>query len=330
VVRRRLAQAPSVVSAFWVRVDGDRESYKAELTALFKEEAVVSLIVRGALFENPNSAMADLIDLIQQNREAFAHSHEDEGGRSKWGIVLLGRSELSLAQASSPVTLPEWFPVHGGRTIHTMIEDLTWTADSPLSNGQLAIDELCRELFDLEGILLQRLHYVHTQNHNASNSFLQLIRRKTASPESYHEILVAAGQCRQEIKNPGGFRPSVKEGRSLTARLWQVVNTAASEQLGAPSLALADALGLSDKSLPTYHESILAVLFRPSTRDSSPRVRFCRNLLITIGSICQLVTAAAHSDAYGSYPLLLLRTLSQDLRKSLLSAQETLRDVVMC
>lgn len=293
-------------------------------------EAVVSLVVRGGLFENPNSVMVDLVELIERNRSVFtALKGSPYDAPGKWGLVLLARSELSLAQASSPVTLPEWFPVHGGRTVHTTIEDLTWTADAPLNGRESNVDEICRTLFDLEGAALSRLKAVHEFDHGLSNSLLQLIRRKSDPPESFNQILGAALNYRGEVRNPSGFRPSVKDGRSLTARLWHLVATTPADQLRGPGQALAVALNLSDKETISYHESVLSVLFRPSQRDSDLRVRFCRNLFVVVASSCRLTTAAAHSDEYSTYPIPLLRTLSQDLRRSLDSTTLALKDLAI-
>ena len=79
-----------------------------------------------------------------------------------------------------------------------------------------------------------------------------------------------------------------------------------------PSKLLADALALPEQIDMTWHEAIPSVLGRPTGGEASVRLRFARNVLLTTGTACQLVTAAAHSDDYAHYPVVLLRALSFD------------------
>src|SRR5207245_6307951 len=127
--------------------------------------------------------------------------------------------------------------------------------------------------------------------------------------ESHRGILRQAERFRAEVRNASGFRPSIREGRSLVGRLWNVTVTHAHERLSLPSQALASALGISEATLPAFHESIISVLARPSTRDSDPSARFCRNLLVSVATACQLITVAEHSDSYSSYAIELLYSI---------------------
>jgi hypothetical protein len=53
--------------------------------------------------------------------------------------------------------------------------------------------------------------------------------------------------------------------------------------------------------------------------------RFVRNLLLTLTASAQLITAAAHADAYRAYPVPLLRAASFDLRRAVTDAVRVLR-----
>lgn len=324
VVRSRMSRSQSVVSAFWIKVDGDREAYRRALLDRATEGAIVPLIVRGRLFENPNSVLNDLAHLIAENRPAFELGRRLTTGSDQLAIVLLARGELCVPQVSSPVLLPEWLPVAGGMVTHMTIEDLTWTADCPLNAADVQVEEICEHVFELEGVILTRLKEVHTSDHNAGNALLEFIRRGAPQVESYPEILADAEAFRSTVRNPTAFRPSVREGRSLTARFWHTAMSTSPEQLTRPSRALADALGLSKTLLSGFRGTLLSTIWRPSARDTNPSVMFCRNLLITISAACQFVTAAAHADSYASYPILLLRAVSFDLRTSMHEAQEVL------
>jgi hypothetical protein len=182
-------------------------------------------------------------------------------------------------------------------------------------------------LFSLERVLVARLAEVHTENPASTRRFADLIGRGGSVPESYSAILTQAHTYGAQVKNPGAFRPSIRDGRSLAARLWSVVNTHTPDQLQRPSEALADALAIPDMSGIQFHESIFSVISRPSQGDSNATVRFCRNVLVTTAASCRLITAAAHADEYGAYPLVLLRGLSADVRTSLDSAQWIIADL---
>ena len=61
----------------------------------------------------------------------------------------------------------------------------------------------------------------------------------------------------------------------------------------------------------------MAVLGRPTnpTRDAGTRWAF--DIIVTVRAACQLVTAAAHADAYSRYPVRLVGSLSRELQRSL-------------
>lgn len=62
-----------------------------------------------------------------------------------------------------------------------------------------------------------------------------------------------------------------------------------------------------------------------SNPEGDPNVRFARNVLVTVATSCQVLTAAAHADAYGHYPVSLLQALSFDLRRSLAGAETVIQ-----
>ena len=318
-VLRRLEKSACRVNAYWIGVSEDRNEYAATLTGELRDEPVVVVIVREARFTNPNALLADFIELVERNQDLCEERLDPSD--PKYAFVLLSRSELGMPHISSPVVLPPWFPIDGGTSVSMVIEDLTWRADAPFGAAEVKVGELCEDLLELEQTLLTRISEVRAQDHDRRKtmSFLDLVRREKG--EKLEGILQAASQHRASITTPSAFRPSLRDARSLIARLWGVAQESQPERLTAPSKALAAALDLPEEFDRDWHESLASVLRRPSAGEGAVRLRFARNILLTVGTACQLITAAAHSDAYEHYPVSLLQSFSYDIRRSLVDAE---------
>ena len=78
---------------------------------------------------------------------------------------------------------------------------------------------------------------------------------------------------------------------------------------------------------PVAHESLAGVLRRPSSRSELAEWRLGLNVVLTIASVCQFVTAAAHADDYPAYPRLLVRTMSHDLRRALVDLEHVISEL---
>lgn len=324
-VTQRSAASDAPLAVYWCKVEGARESYAERLKGKLDLGGVAILIVRGPRFDNPNSVQDDLRAVVAANRSECEGVADHLGSDECPILVLLGRTPLGIPQASSPVSLPEWFPRFGGMTLPIQIEDLTWTADAPLSAPEARCHDVAEHLFKLEGALLGRLAEVRRRDHNASSAFVELMRRDGEEGLRLEDLVSRAVEFRTTLSTPGMFRPSLKEGRSLVARLWGVVQTEPPERLGRAAKAVASALDLSGLPVGPRYESLTSVLRRPGTPDPTPSRRSARNLLVSIASSCQLLTAAAHADAYSRYPVVLLQSISLDLRLTLDDFEQALR-----
>ncbi|MFE2567294.1 hypothetical protein [Streptomyces mirabilis] len=320
-IRGRLAASASELSGFWFQVRGDRNNYARELQQQLAGDPVVVLVVRRAPFDNVNAVLDDFVVLLDENQEACEKHLTSDLATDRHAVVLLARNTLQIPQISSPVILPAWFPRLGGRTTSVIIEDLTWRAESPLNTTEAAIGELCQLLFDLEGALLERLHTVCTQTRAATDSFWDQTRRD--GDGAFADFLEGVRHTRRDVRNPSSYRPSVREGRSLIARIWGKTQATPPDSLGKPGKALAQALALPEAVDASWYRSIVAVLSRPAGPMPAERA-FATNIMVTITAACQMITAAAHADAYPSYPVPLIRSMSFDLRQGLAGARRTL------
>lgn len=324
VIESQLQNTSETLSVFWYAVASDRENFAERLRAAVAHLPIVVLVVRTAGFDNPNAVMNDLVDLLERHRDAVLETMGPHLGQCQsCALVLLGRSQLAVAQVSSPVALPGWFPMGGGTAAHCTIVDLTWTATGPLSAVTDDVADLCERLFAIDGTVLSRLQQVYERNHSAGQH-LMLLLAEHGCEGRLPEFLETAAKYRAGVTAARGFRPTTKKVQTFVGAAWRLTQGRAPEALSKPAKALAAALDVTANGR-VGHESIVTVLARPTEPDPDWGRRFCRNLLVVVAAASQLITAAAHSDDYGDYPLPLLRLVVSDLRTSLIAAEQYLR-----
>ncbi len=186
--------------------------------------------------------LSDLVSLLDHNQEDALRCYSAAESAEQLGIVLIARNALMIAQASSPALMPAWVPRWADTLLSVTLRDITWTADAPLNSPEARIGNLRERLFTLEGELLERLQAVHAAEHGRSNALMELLRR--SPDERLTSFIDSVQQQRRRLSNAEGYRPSRRDGASLVARLWDVVQTQHPEALGRPSRALAQALHL--------------------------------------------------------------------------------------
>ncbi|WP_406383982.1 hypothetical protein OHU25_41015 [Streptomyces sp. NBC_00117] len=324
-IKSRLATSDSELSGFWFQVRENRSDYAREVQEHLTGHPVVVLVVRKTRFDNTNAVLDDLVELLQDNQEACEKHLLGDITTDRRAVVLLARNTLNFPQISSPVILPAWFPRLGGRLAKVIIEDLTWRAACPLNAEEAAVDQLCQLVFALEGAMLERLQPVHARNKSEAASFWDQVKRDKDTYDSFGDFLDGVRHARRKVLNPSSYRPSVRDGNSLLARIWGKAQATSPDAMGRLAKALSHALALPDSLAPSWHRSLVAVLFRPpNTSTPDPQSLFATSLLTAILATCQLITAAAHADAYPSYPVPLIRSTSFDLRQTLADARRTL------
>lgn len=170
---------------------------------------------------------------------------------------------------------------------------------------------------DLEKALLQRLDLVNRRSQNPGMALFSLIKDEKRPQEKFAEFVAAALSNLNQIRNKGGFRPSARDGGSLTGRFMRLVSKTHPDGLESCAKAIVSALQIPDDDVPKVNESLAAIILRSVNPIQSPVNRFARNVLVTIYAACQFVTASAHADDYPAYPIVFLRSVSHDLRKTM-------------
>jgi hypothetical protein len=241
-------------------------------------------------------------------------------------LVVVSRKELSLADTSSPLVLPEWFPVKAGQTATVRIEDLTWSATVALSDEASGLDDLRRILYEVDTALLARLRAVRGSDRRRTQSFCDLVLERTTGggidEKFIDDELDRIALTLKMVQNPTGYRPSASKNPTVVGRLWSHANKTAPDGLLKMAKALAKALDVGDLGTD---DSLVAILNRPANRIGDAGVRWSLGLIVTLRSACQFATAAAHADDYPRFSAVLLRSTSENLRRFLDGATAKLR-----
>ncbi len=305
--RRERDDTASALNVCWLALSGDRDQFAEALLGTREDSPIVPWILRvSGLFRDTNEVMNDIAHVLRESRARLS------GGVD---VIVLSRTELELISTSSPILLPEWFPVTPGRTVTAQVHDLTWGVNVSMADEILELDDLRGILHSLDVALIARWRQCHGADHRRSQAIWDQIRRN-----SDQDIVSAMDDIQatlSNVQNSSNYRPSTRQNRTLIERLWFLANKTSPDKLPRRANALAVALCAEELLFPSDGQplqSLLAVLARPGNPISDPGALWCYQLIVTLRNACQMVTAAAHADEYPPYPRALLKTVSLDLR----------------
>lgn len=324
-INRLDATASAPLNAYWLSVVGDRRDYAARLQPLLGERGLGVLIVRSTGFTNPNALMADLVDLLERNRTEFldivARRRPDT---ERIGIVLLSRRELAMGQAYSPVTWPEWIPGVGSRESTCFITDVSRRIEVPLDAPEVDAGRVQSALFAVEEALVRRLVLVQRRSPHVQAGLFDNVRRRS-DVGGWPGFLARAQRAARAVTDPRSYRPEVRDGDAVVARLWGLCRERPPAGLVGVRAELAAALAVTDDLVATDpREGLTTVLARNPERRLSPSEWLCANIIATVPAACQFVTAVKHAGDYQCFPVNLLTAFVDDLYQTLVSLETAL------
>lgn len=322
--RRGLTQGTPALKIYWVTVLEDRDLFRDMVRRSRGNNPVIPLVLRkGGLFRDPNAVMNDVSMLLADAEEEILMRQDCARNFNGVDLLLLSRGDLQLSITSSPLQLPEWFPVMPGAVIAAHIEDLTWSVQVPLSDSVVARTDLQRILYELDWALLTRIKGIREKDHRRVNAFCERIRRN--DEDNISQALDNIEGTLKRVANPNEFRPSSSKSPTLIGRMWSLANKISPDKQPTVAKELCRALDVKDRSVVDDVTSLTAVLNRPNMPIVDSDIRWSFQLIVAVRSACQLVTAASHADEYPMFPDVLLRTISFDLRKTLDTAVHLLK-----
>ena len=318
-VRSRVSQSTGPICVYWMQVLGDRDAYASALREALKPVSCAVIVVRRPVFMDPNSVMSDLAGLLAEHELECRESIDSGKSDDPLIVVFLSRSPLGVPQLSSPVVVPQWIPNIGGSVVSVSIEDMSRAVVAPLDSPEVATTELAEGLFRLEGLMLGRMNDMWRHDKQIADVFCGQLGRD-GDPQ-FSLLLESMVEHRKSVVYAGAYRPSRRTANSLTARLWSVGQDRNSEE-GGPAKALARCLGLREAGC-SVKPSLFYVLRRPTNQPTSWEAAG-RDVIVTVTTTCQLLTASAHADVYPTFSVDLIASASREMRESLRSWEQFL------
>ena len=310
---------------FWVTMAGERDGFAQQVRDALVGYPVVCHVVRKPGFSDPNAVMRDVLAAMREVRGEIEALESVASGHKGVDIVLVSRRGWELADASSPLELPEWFPVQGGSIATVRIVDLTWSARVEVSDRIIATDDLHRLLYDLDVALLERLEEVMEEDHRRIQALWYRLWSQNVGDEEVRTELSRIRATLRKVRNPTRYRPSTAKRTTIVGRLWAHTNKTTPDDLPKTAEAMARALDLG--AVRGADISFWGMLNRPANPFGEARTAWAFGLLVTVRSACQLVTACAHADDYPRYRSVMLKATSLDIRECLDAAVGILRGV---
>ncbi|QTS85402.1 hypothetical protein JLK41_19060 [Ectopseudomonas khazarica] len=314
----------ATIRILWLNANGKPRSELAESIKQLQDHIIFPIILRSNLFLTSNALMADLATLISGNEQEFKALKSVNF--TNLTVVIISNEPLSIPQASSPVYLPEWFPILGGKEIFVKISDVFETAElAPLNSEGARIEQLASLLFDTETLLVNRLKYQITHQEGKVRGLIDSLRSdgepqggSTVSYiQKYENHLASVSVAR-------AYRPGAKSKASLLSKLIYQVIKNSPDATAAFSKKLASALSLSE--MQRLKPSLFSVMLRPSIALTVAEEN-CHAGILAFYQAYQLMNAAAHASEYPSYPAALVLANAKDLARFLTDFRRTLEEI---
>lgn len=311
------------IRVFWVQLTGEgRADFAARMTSVSCHPPVVPIVIREPLFLTANALLSDFNRLLEGNKGHF--DNLAGSGNSRLSIAILSRERLRLPQVSSPITLPNWFPVRGGRETFLRISDFGQRAEVGLLNcPEARVEDLSQQLFHLETALVARIAEVYSESSNRLSPCVALL---FPPPETLTVETAVVGFERHlgGVGDPRGYRATGAKGPSIVSRLIRVVTRSSPDGLCSACKTLAKALDHEgDRRL---RPTMFGVMLRPPP-PNSPTTLAWHTIVLSVYQAYQLMNGAAHAGEYASYPIDLIYATALDVRRGLLESTIYLENV---
>ncbi len=326
-LRRLHLERSQDIAAYWLEEATSRSELASQLSQRLADLPIVVASVPKGAFDDPNGIIDDLSKLVDENHSWFTEENRKLIiDTQKFSLVLLSKRPLGLPQISSPVTLPDWFPMWPSRLLTVKIRSVTDSIDISIGSSEIPVPAINASMHALENALGRRLLSVHQRS---SGSHAKLRARLQASKASGDiAALASASQGLIAKTEPGDFRPGgAVTSTYLVSHLFRLWWESSHSALHALSSDLAEALDINGKTACPAQFSLASLLTRtvkPKLSETPPGVTFSRNMVVSIAHSIQLTNAAHHGGDYPNFPALLTISYAQDLARSCRSAADAL------
>ena len=317
-----------IIEAFWIESSNSRQTLASELEALIGDHPILIAAVASGQFTDPNGVVDELSLTIEENEKWFSTERRSWVIRDqKFSIVLVSKRALGVPQISSPVTLPEWFPLYPGRLLTTNIKSIKWDISLSLASSDIPEAAINSAIFDLEAALGARLSSALQATHHAIASLETAINCHPKAPKSIGDLLRSSSEG---IRSRTGdeFRPggAIDSGFIVShlARLWRDCPPKDRHSLAA---TVSTALNLDNVNSMPSQLALTSLLTRgkESFLTTPSSVMFCRNLMGVLSDVVQFINAKHHADEFPQFPAVLTIAFARELANSCKSAASALK-----
>lgn len=304
------------IEAFWIESSTSRNELVSALGALTEGRPILVAIVAKGRFTDPNGVVDDLNVTILENEEWFTPPRRELILRDeKFSIVLVSKRPLGVPQLSSPVELPDWFPLWPSRLLTANIKSVSASITLSLASQDISEIAINTGMYELEKALNARLDSVMQVSVTAVNGLQVAIANHKDAPSSIAG-LVASSKAAVQVRTGGEFRPGGGLGSdfivSQLARLWRDCPPKDRESL---AIFAAQALGLDGVTVIDLQFSLMSLLTRGRENlvDTPTGVTFCRNLMGIVSDAVQFINARHHADEFPEFPAILTVGFANEL-----------------
>jgi hypothetical protein len=318
------------IEAFWVESSTSRQELVSELDALVEGLPILVATVAKGRFADPDGVVDDLNVTILDNEEWFTPTRRELIVRDeKFSIVLVSKRPLGVPQLSSPVELPDWFPLWPSRLLTTNIKSVYASITLSLASQDIPEAAINDAMFELEKALGARLESVIQSSATAIDQLQAAIANHKDAPTS---VVGLVASSKEALKSRTGaeFRPGGSVGSdfivSHLARLWRDCPPKDRQSL---ATSAAEALGLNGATSVALHFSLMSLLARgkESLTDTPAGVTFCRNLMGIVSDAVQFINARHHADEFPEFAAVLTISFATELAISCRKSAQTISEL---
>jgi hypothetical protein len=315
------------IEAFWIESTGSRQQLATELQALAEDLPILVATVGRDRFVDPNGIVDDLSLTIKENEAWFTAIRRELIIRDqKFSIVLVSKRPLGVPQLSSPVSLPDWFPLWPSRLLMANINSIFSSITLSLASQDIPEAAINNALFTLEQSLCNRLEAVLQSTPSAADQLMAAVANGASAPTAMAKLIASSTQGLQS-RTGDEFRPGGAADSgfivSQLARIWRDCPPKDRQKL---TVYAAEALGLSETSVIDIQFSLSALLTRGKEKFPTLPVHiiFSRNLMVTVSDVVQFINGIHHADEFPQFPAALTITFANDLARSCRNAARTI------
>lgn len=310
----------SCIRMFWLRhAEGSRDNLAQQLWTWIGKEAIVPMVLRTAGFKDANAVLADAMDLFEANRQRIEPL--TAASPERMTFLILSKEDFRLVNASSPIELPDWFPLRPATETFFSVADLGQAAEiKPLNFPEARMDHVAELLFELELAISNKLAQIYVNEPGRVALCIDALFSNGPKCVDANETLTVFSKHLEAVGDPRAYRPNAGDkSKFLAARILKLV-------LGNPPKQIAttaEELGrnLHGSGATALKPTFFAVMWRPANRISVEATNWSA-ILVAFFQAYQLMNAHAHAGEFPAYAASLQYANSLNLRQFLRDVKE--------